>query len=53
MPTNLWYMQPLEQSQTSENGIEALELDMPSDVVSIPESLPPLEGIPINLQGWE
>ena len=25
-----WYMQPLEQSQASENGMEALELDTPS-----------------------
>ena len=31
-------MQPLEQSQASENGMEALELDTPSDTVSIPES---------------
>ena len=33
--------------------MEALELDMPSDTVSIQESLPPLEGMPINPQGWE
>ena len=50
---NLWYAQPLEQSQASENGMEALELDTPSDTVSIPESLPPLEGMSINSQGWE
>ena len=52
-PMNSWYMQPLEQSQASENGMEALELDMPSDMASVPESLPPLEGMPINSQGWE
>ena len=50
---NLWYTQPLEQSQASENGMEALELDTPSDMASIPESLPPLEGMLINSQGWE
>ena len=33
---------------TSESGMEALELDMPSETVSIPESLPPLEGMSIN-----
>ena len=33
--------------------MEALELDMPSDTVSVPESLPPLEGMLINLPGWE
>ena len=52
-PRYSWYMQPLEQSQASENGMEALELDTPSDTVSVPESLPPLEGMSINSQGWE
>ena len=52
-PMNSWYVQPLEQSQTSENGMEALELDTPSDTASVPESLPPLEGILINSLGWE
>ena len=42
---SLWYAQPLEQSQASENGMEALKLDTPSDMVSVPESLPPLEGM--------
>ena len=46
-------MQPLEYSQASENGMEALELDTPSDTASVPESLPPLEGMSINLQGWQ
>ena len=45
--------QPLEQSQESENGMEALELDTPSDTVSVPESLPPLEGMFVNSQYWE
>ena len=50
---NSWYAQPLEQSQAGENGMEALELDTPSETVSVPESLPPLEGISINSQSWE
>ena len=41
MPTNLWYAQPLEYSQASENGMEALELDTPIETVSIPENSPP------------
>ena len=52
-PMYLWCVQSLEQSQASENDMEALELDTPSDTVSIPESLPPLEGMLINSQGWE
>ena len=40
-PTNLWYAQPLEYSQASENGMEALELDTPTETVSVPEDLPP------------
>ena len=46
-------MQPLEYSQASENGMEALELDMPSETASIPESLPPLEDMSVNSQGWQ
>ena len=46
-------MQPLEYSQASENGMEALELDMPSEMASIPESLPPLEDMSVNSQGWQ
>ena len=52
-PTNSWYAQPLEQSQASENGMEALELDTPSDTVSVPESLPPLAGMLMNSQSWK
>ena len=33
--------------------MEALELDMPSEMASIPESLPPLEGMSVNSQGWQ
>ena len=33
--------------------METLELDTPSDTVSIPESMPPLEGISTNSQDWE
>ena len=46
-------MQPLEYSQASENGMEALELDMPTETASIPESLPPLEGMLAGLQVWK
>ena len=47
------YTEQLEQSQESENGMETLELDTPSDAVSILESLPPLEGMSTNSQDWE
>ena len=33
--------------------MEALELDMLSDTVSVPKDLPPLEGISINSQSWQ
>ena len=33
--------------------MEALEVDTPSETASIPESLPPLEGMSVNLQGWQ
>ena len=49
-PTNSWYAQPLEYSQASENGMEALELDTPTETVSIPKSLPPSEGLMADLQ---
>ena len=52
-PTSSWYMQPLEYSQASENEMEALELDTPSEMASIPESLPPLEDMLVNSQGWQ
>ena len=35
------------------NMMETLELDMPSDAVSIPESMPPLEDLSLNLLYWE
>ena len=49
VPPSLWYAQPLEYSQASENGMEALELDTPTETVSVPESLPPSEGLTTNL----
>ena len=52
-PTSLWYVQPLEYSQASENEMEALELDTPSETTSIPESLPPLEDMLVNSQDWQ
>ena len=52
-PSNSLYTQQLEQSQESENGMETLELDTPSDTVSVPENMPPLEGMSANSQDWE
>ena len=49
MPTNLWYVQPVGYSEASENGMEALELDTPSETASVPEGLPPLEGMSVSL----
>ena len=43
-------MQPLEYSQASENGMEALELDKPTETVSVLESSPPSEGLTADLQ---
>ena len=53
MPSYLLYSQQLEQSQESENGMETLELDTPSETVSIPGSMPPFEGMSANSQDWE
>ena len=47
------YTQQLEQFQERENGMETLELDTPSETVSIPGSMPPLESISMNSQDWE
>ena len=49
-PTSSWYVQPLEYSQASENGMEVLELDTPTETVSVPENLPPSEGMTADLQ---
>ena len=49
MPTNSWYMQPVGYSEASENGMEAIALDTPSETVSVLEGLPPLEGMSVNL----
>ena len=48
-PPNPWYAQPVEYSQASENGMEALELDTPTETVSVLENLPPLESLMTNL----
>ena len=48
MPSYSLYTQQLEQFQESKNGMEALELDMPSETVSILESMPPLEDMSAN-----
>ena len=48
MPTSSWYAQSLEYSLASENGMEALELDMPSETASVLASLPPLEDMSVN-----
>ena len=52
-PSYSLYTQQLEQFQEKENGMETLELDTPSDTVSIPENMPPLESISTNSQDWE
>ena len=33
--------------------METLELDTPNEMVSIPGSMPPLEGMSANSQDWE
>ena len=33
--------------------MEALELDTPTETVSVPENSPPLEGVSIDLQDWQ
>ena len=48
MPTNSWYAQPVGYSEASENGMEALELDTSSDMMSTPVNLPSLENIAMN-----
>ena len=48
MSMNSWYAQPVGYSEASENGMEALELDTPSDMASAPANLPPLENISVN-----
>ena len=53
MPTNSWYAQPLEYSQASENGMEVLELDTPTETVSVLENSPPSEGMLVELQVWQ
>ena len=40
----------IRKSQASENRMEALELDMPSDTASILKSMPPLEDLSLNSQ---
>ena len=38
-----------EYSQASENGMEALELDTPTETVSVPENSPPSENLTADL----
>ena len=49
-PPSPWYVQPLEYSQANENGMQVLELDTPTETVSVLESLPPSEGLTADLQ---
>ena len=44
-----WYSQPQEYLQASENGMEELELDTPTETVSIPENAPPSENLMVDL----
>ena len=48
-PPSPWYLQPPEYLQASENGMEALELDTPTETVSIPENAPPSENLMADL----
>ena len=48
-PPSLWYLQPPEYSQASENGMEVLELDTPTETVSIAENAPPSENLTADL----
>ena len=48
-PPNPWYAQPIAYPQANENGMEALELDTPTEIVSVPENSPPLESLMTNL----
>ena len=47
-PRYSYYTQQLQLLNERENGMETLELDTPSDMVSIPESMPPLEDLSLN-----
>ena len=48
-PPSPWYSQPPEYLQASENRMEALELDTPTETVSIPENAPPSENLTADL----
>ena len=50
VPLSSWYAQPLEYSQASENGMEALELDTPTEMINAPENTPPSKGLTADLQ---
>ena len=48
-PPSPCYSQPPEYLQASENGMEALELDTPTETVSTPENIPPSENLTADL----
>ena len=50
-PRYSYYTEQLERMQEIDNGMEALEFDMASDTVSIPESMLSLESITPELRG--
>ena len=46
-------MHLVETQNERVNMMETLELDMPTDTVSIPESMPPLESFLLDSSYWE
>ena len=48
-----YYTHPVETQNERVNMMETLELDTPSDTVSIPESTPPLENFSLDSSYWE
>ena len=48
-----YYTHFAEAQNARVNMMETLELDMPSDTVSIPESMPPLENLSLDSLYWE
>ena len=48
-----YYMHLAETQNERVNMIETLELDMPTDTVNIPESMPPLESFSLDSSCWD
>ena len=48
-----YYTRLVETQNKRVNMMKTLELDMPSDTVSILENMPPLENLSLDLLNWE